>query len=218
MYRKFKQVAGAECEIHVNGPLSIRPDKLYLAIIPAEKKKTVLVKLVLDGLSYSAEVHQKAALAGYAPEYFGGCELPGAPPAHVMEYLQPPADNSDFGWLPLSTFLKKPLLHPSYHAKLRTALLQLVSFLETGGMVHGDFRPNNVMVRTTRTGQLDDQPKLRLIDFDWAGPAGVAQYPVVRNEDIPWPGAAGSNIEAGHDRIMLHNRDVWAILAEDRMD
>jgi hypothetical protein len=47
----------------------------------------------------------------------------------------------------------------------------------------------------------------KLIDFDWAGEAGVAKYPANMNPDIRWPEGAvdGQLIQKAHDLEMLSN-------------
>ena len=46
---------------------------------------------------------------------------------------------------------------------------------------------------------------MRFVDFDWAGKAGEARYPVTRNSALSWaPGSeAGGCIETAHDRFAL---------------
>jgi hypothetical protein len=61
-------------------------------------------------------------------------------------------------------------------------------------MVHGDFRMANIMLKA------GEEEKAVLIDFDWAGKAGEARYPITRNDDIDYPGEPGGSIGAGDDR------------------
>jgi len=66
------------------------------------------------------------------------------------------------------------------------------------GYVHGDIRPNNILV--------DDNEKVYIIDFDWAGKKNVAKYPYFMNhKDINWPHGAspGSKITHVHDLEMI---------------
>ena len=49
--------------------------------------------------------------------------------------------------------------------------------------------------------------ELKLIDLDWAGPAGEAMYPTLLNTvAIQWPDgvAAGNPLEQEHDRELLN--------------
>ena len=44
------------------------------------------------------------------------------------------------------------------------------------------------------------------MDFDWAGIAGVVEYPPHKNPDVEWPGQFGMPILNTHDRQMV---DIW---------
>ncbi|KIO28452.1 hypothetical protein M407DRAFT_242998 [Tulasnella calospora MUT 4182] len=82
--------------------------------------------------------------------------------------------------------------------------------MEEANVVHGDLRPNNVMLEvgsdTTPVCSGEEQGvNLRVVDFDWAGEADKVCYPLQRNEDITWPGDAGTPIKVGHDRILVNN-------------
>ncbi len=64
---------------------------------------------------------------------------------------------------------------------------------------HGDFRPPNILV--------DNDGRVFVIDFQWAGMQGTAQYPHFMNHaEIEWPKGAedGRKIEAEHDKHWLH--------------
>ena len=55
--------------------------------------------------------------------------------------------------------------------RLLKRLEDILDALYADGMVHGDFRMANVMVK------LDEEEKAVLIDFDWAGEAESVKYP-----------------------------------------
>ena len=76
--------------------------------------------------------------------------------------------------------------------------LEVLKKMHKGGYCHGDFRSNNLLVVEGN----DDDVKLYIIDFDWAGEAGVAKYPYFMNHfQITWPDGAcdGELITFDHD-------------------
>jgi len=132
------------------------------------------------------------AAKGLAPKLYGYAKVDGAPTAYVMEYL----DRSE--WETLHRFMNASSIVLS-RAELRKALEDIVSALKSKNYVHGDLRPNNIMIRK----DLSKQPLgLMVVDFDWAGEASKVYYPPGRNPEIKgikWPGKAGGKIEDGHD-------------------
>ncbi|PVF98830.1 hypothetical protein CPB86DRAFT_704246, partial [Serendipita vermifera] len=79
-------------------------------------------------------------------------------------------------------------------------LIRLLEVMKEKKVVHGDFRPVNIMVRES-TGETGLEVKV--IDFDWSGICGEARYPLVRNLEIEWPGRAEELIGADDDGILL---------------
>lgn len=80
--------------------------------------------------------------------------------------------------------------------KLVERLKEAASLLESANMVHGDLRKPNILV---------EGEKIRIIDFDWAGTAGEAKYPICLSEAVDWHENAGVNytIEHAHDQHMV---------------
>lgn len=77
---------------------------------------------------------------------------------------------------------------------------QALDTLHRAGFCHGDFRAPNLLVKE------DDDCKICLLDFEWAGPAGRAKYPLMMNHvDIEWPDGAisGGIIQEEHDTCWL---------------
>ena len=73
----------------------------------------------------------------------------------------------------------------------------VLEMMHDGGYCHGDFRSNNLLVV-----QEEDDERLYIIDFDWAGKAGEAKYPYFMNHfHINWPEGArdGKLIKPEHD-------------------
>lgn len=215
VYKTYKKDDGTDEQFEFLGPLSNRPRKLFLAKL-SSSEVLVLVKIIPrhHNSTYGVSVHKKAAELGFAPRYFGYSELPGALPAHVMEFLPSPDDNTKPGWVPLHKLFESGTT-TVYGHQIRASLQETVAALERNGMVHGDFRPPNVLIYTLG-GNIPAVPiQLKLVDFDWSGPVGEVFYPVVRNEDIRWPGAPGSPIGSNHDRIMLDDAAVWPFIASE---
>jgi hypothetical protein len=152
-----------------------------------QSEQQVFVKLIA-GSQYGTSAHQKMAEAGYAPVLHGIVEVKGAPTAYIMNYLSP-----NQGWKSVHEYIvrnKRGLELDEFDDLLRV--------MEGANIVHGDLRPNNVMMR-----KKDDKLELKVIDFDRSGLSGEVEYPPLRNENIPWPDKAGSPIIIGHDRTLL---------------
>nr|VWP00791.1 Phosphate:H symporter (Phosphate:H symporter, variant) [Ganoderma boninense] len=75
-------------------------------------------------------------------------------------------------------------------------------------LVHGDVRLPNIVVAVDANANADDvgQPvRAMLVDFDWAGAEGVAQYPLHLSPNAGWVEGVGDYglIRAAHDRAMV---------------
>lgn len=151
----------------------------------------LLVKLVA-GDRYGVDAHRKLAEAGFSPVLFDVVKVKGAPAAYIMEYI-PSSD----GWDTLYDYAKK---HQDVTSHIQSPLKQITDFMEKENIVHGDLRPNNILVRQAVSSQALE---LKVVDFDWAGVAGEARYPWRRNEGISWPAGPGEPILPGHDYALL---------------
>ena len=87
-----------------------------------------------------------------------------------------------------------PWYNPSSDQK--KLLLDASRCLEESGLVHGDIRAPNVLM-------VGDG--IRILDFDWAGKAGEARYPVALSEGVQWhkDAGAGKPIHVEHDQHMV---------------
>ena len=150
----------------------------------------IVVKLV--SCSYLQQVHEYLAAKGLAPKLYGYAKVDGAPTAYVMEYLDPSE------WKTLHRFMNASSTVLSC-TELRKALEDIVRVLKSKNYVHGDLRPNNIMIHK----DLLKQPLgLMVVDYDWVGEASKVYYPTERNPEIKgikWPGEAGGKIENDHD-------------------
>jgi len=155
-----------------------------------DKGGDIVVKFVED---YGEDVHRLLAKEGYAPQlfYFGQIDSTDGAPTYgslrmvVMEYL------------PGATVAKL-----QEQGSLRdldglvTALQGVMKLLHDRGYVYGDLRSPNVIIMEDYT--------VKLIDFDWAGKAGIARYPFSISRVIKWPDGvkAGGLITEEQDRTM----------------
>lgn len=173
-------------------PVASDPERnlLFLATSTGLSHK-LLVKLVSDD-QYGVDVHRKLAGAGLAPPLFGVARKDGAPTAYVMEYLSP-----DDNWDTLHQYVKD---YPDESSRIYEPLSRMIDIMEKENIVHGDLRPNNILIRDPDG---TEEPELKIIDFDWAGVGGEVRYPQRRNENIPWPAGPGERILTGHDRSLL---------------
>ncbi|KAG1887287.1 hypothetical protein F4604DRAFT_1675279 [Suillus subluteus] len=80
-------------------------------------------------------------------------------------------------------------------------IAQKLEYLHQNGLVHGDIRDINIMVKK------DGSSGIKLVDFDWSGKIGEIRYPmnVYRGEHLWRPDGAedGQLIMAEHDVQML---------------
>lgn len=86
---------------------------------------------------------------------------------------------------------------------LRTVEAALERAHDATGMVHGDVRPPNCLVR--RDAKVAGSWEVRFVDFEWAGREGEATYPAFLNPDIPWPEGVGygKQLQRAHDSKLL---------------
>ncbi|KAG2423370.1 hypothetical protein HYH02_015342 [Chlamydomonas schloesseri] len=151
-------------------------------------ENAVVVKLCRK---YGVPAHQAWAGLGLAPQINFVEQLPGGWILIEMEWLPEPE------WRQLSDLQQG--------AELEEALAAVREALECAhtetGMVHGDVRPPNCMVRRSSSNGWE----VRFVDFEWAGDAGQATYPACLNPDIPWPDgvAYGTQLQREHDIKLL---------------
>lgn len=169
--------------------------------MPNQDDTTVIVKLIQS--SYGFDIHRSLAEAQLAPQLIGESRMEGAPVAVVMEYLDPRE------WITIFDLFAKhtgPALLAA-HSIVKPAIESMLKHLELNRMVHGDLRPNNILVKVSpygppvRTDQ--DQAIIKVVDFDWGGPEGQVFYSIARNPRISWPGVDGGCIVQGHDNQLV---------------
>jgi hypothetical protein len=157
-------------------------------VSPTQPGGPWLLKLVRG--AYGSDAHAAAVTEGHAPALLGVARLPGGWTAVVMAALAA-AD----GWREYTARAEEE----------RTAATAAYNkALRAHGNVHGDLRPPNVLVR----GGGGRGVEVAFLDWDWAGPAGAATYPLGLNPDIKWPEGAGPGavVTAQHDAAMLADK------------
>jgi len=158
---------------------------IFDATLGGEK---VLAKVVFR--SYGKDVHAHLATREMAPQLYGTSSAEDCASVVVMELLGD-------GWVTLFHYRENDFrqgIQEPFKGKLLKRLEDILDCLSANGMVHGDFRTANVMLKP------GEEEKAMLIDFDWAGEAGRAMYPITRSQGFHYPGNAGGPIEAKHDR------------------
>ncbi|KAG2484496.1 hypothetical protein HYH03_016725 [Edaphochlamys debaryana] len=160
-------------------------------------ERRVLIKFV-EG-RYGAQVHRAWHGAGVAPELLEARRLPHSSYTMVvMELL-----GEEEGWMSPSSV--PPTGREGLVEAVRNALqtAHATPLLEGQGKgVHGDMRRPNIMVKTPGPG---GRWLVRFIDFDWAGPADVATYPLVAlSRSIPWP----AGVEPGATMLQEHDTQL----------
>ena len=152
--------------------------------------ESVLAKVVFR--PYGKDVHAHLAAQRMAPQLYGTSDVQGLASVVIMEPLEG-------GWVTLFDYLyhwRRSGIYSGSRDRLLKRLEEMLDCLEAGGMVHGDFRRENIMVKP------DEEEKAVLIDFDWAGDAEKVRYPVTRSDGFGYPGYPGGLIGADHDRLL----------------
>jgi hypothetical protein len=148
----------------------------------------VLAKVVFR--SYGKNVHTHLAAKHMAPRLYGTSDVQGVASVVVMGLLED-------GWMTLFDYREnrhRNGIPDDARRRLVERVEEILDCLETGGMVHGDLRMANIMLKA------GEEEKAVLIDFDWAGRVGEARYPITRSDDLGYPGRPGGPIGAGDDR------------------
>jgi hypothetical protein len=149
---------------------------LAKAKVAGDEEEEVLIKLVQG--NYGEDAHCIAAENGLAPKLYGQASFDGAPTAYVMEYL-----SKGQGWQhPQRHLIRLPT--SGHFNKLEAEIHRFLRLLEEYNLVHGDLRSINMFIHVQ-----GDNVELRVVDWDWAGIQGDAQYPVDVNPaaDLGFP-------------------------------
>jgi serine/threonine protein kinase len=148
----------------------------------------VLAKVVLR--PYGNNVHAHLAAQDMAPRLYGTSHVHDIAGVIIMEFMEN-------GWITLFHYRNHRFpdgIPEDRKSRLLKRLEEILKYLYDGGMVHGDFRMANIMLKE------GEEEKAMLIDFDWAGEAGKVSYPVTRSDGFGYPGKPGGFIGATDDR------------------
>jgi Phosphotransferase enzyme family len=148
----------------------------------------VFAKIVLR--SYGKGVHAHLAAHDMAPRLYGTSDIQDIASVVVMGLLGD-------GWMTLFDYRNnrhRNGIPGDRRGRLLQRLEEILDYLGAEQMVHGDFRMANIMLKP------GEEEQAVLIDFDWAGEAGKAKYPVTRSDGFGYPGEPGGLIGAGDDR------------------
>ena len=154
---------------------------------------------------YCQQAHEFCASKGRAPKLYTVESYPGGWYMVVMDDIRK-------DYVSLFDFIDVQSESQDY-ADVRNSLSEEISAflsdLHQQGLVHGDIRNTNIMVR--RSGS-DVAGAFQLLDFDWSGRIDEARYPLdINTTTVKRPdGVAGNNlIEAAHDIQMLEY--IWNV-------
>ena len=132
---------------------------------------------------YGVDVHRWCADNGFAPQLIAYQDLPGGWSMVIMEFL-------DQSWMPIMKMKTRP-------DRLADEIFSTVIKLHENGMVHGDLRDTNLLVKQHGV------PEFMLIDFDWAGYSGKVMYP--RHVNISPTLGRPDGVEDGKPISVDHN-------------
>lgn len=131
--------------------------------------------------SYNIELHRWCAERGLAPP--------------VIAYM-----NGDGRHLILMEYAESfQIASQSPNSSTISLVSEKLSILHAGGWVHGDCRPNNVLIS-------NDRQTVWFIDFDFSGKEGVSVYPPFLNmTDIRW----AEGVSFGQPLHRAHDLHFW---------
>ncbi|KAK7437510.1 hypothetical protein VKT23_018582 [Stygiomarasmius scandens] len=139
---------------------------------------------------YNVHAHQLLAGAGLAPKLYRHASLKGGHIMLVMEHVE--------GQMAAQLWLKNGRLPQSVYTDIDKA----IQLLHREGIVHGDLRLQNIMVRKDAD---ENEWHALVIDFEWAGRDGVVRYPASLTKLEVWAADVGAyrKITKAHDLHML---------------
>ena len=146
--------------------------------------ENVVVKFVRD--HYGDKVHRFLAGKNLAPKLHLCERLVGGWYVVIMGKVE--------GRL-LNGYMSDDTLDPYIKESLNSAVQEM----HKNRMVHGDLRPQNILIT--------DKSSPVILDFDWAGMEGEATYPAELNETCHWHKGvkARGKIEKEHDQYQINN-------------
>lgn len=143
---------------------------------------------------YSVEAHQWLASRDLAPRLWQHKETPS-------------------GWIVIAMEFSRYSMYSGLHLskgeqeKVCSKVTMVLKEFHDQGFVHGDIRGLNLLVDCDSLAPNDAKDvRIHLVDFDWAGKAGEAKYPIgINTETVKRPDGVGGGvlITREHDEIMV---------------
>jgi RIO1 family len=180
-YPRRAKIGGAEMEFEYTECLGGRVARRMVFLAKRSDNGGPIVVKFTD--SYSEDVHKALADAGLAPTLHDIQDVSGLRMV-VMDFVDTARmwNNEE---------------HQSKPA-LTDELERVLEVLERNNFVHGDLRAPNVLVD-------DDNSKISIVDFDWAGTVGEVTYRKIPNPELSWLRGSelGAPITVEHDQHMI---------------
>jgi len=120
-----------------------------------------------------------------------------------------PLTSGASGWITLYE-LQQRGTHIGHQVGIKRVLDQILEIMAAEGVVHGDLRSPNFMIKVRdNRPEVGDDGKyyIQVIDFDWAGESGNVRYPLSRNSQLTWPAPRDAPILPQHDAATV--ADWW---------
>lgn len=127
-----------------------------------------------------------------------------------MENLPPPTQQAP-GWLPLGDLALE--VAPDLLGPICDSIMAFLDELKTQNIVHGNLRPDNIMVGMENSHALKKPVRIKVVDYEWAGIYGEACYPLDREEE-GYEGRPGDFIGPQDDIQMYKN---WKASTESKI-
>lgn len=165
-------------------------------------------------IEYGREVHYLMTQKGFAPILYGVESVNIGSEQWLMVVME---DVSKLENIELLDVVLDPESLTEQHRNLEREALD---YMHNLGLVHGDFRNNNLLVgnETVRgvNGTKIIIPRVFIVDFDWAGRQGVVKYPHSLNREVPWRAGIVENGEIQReDDLHFHNRRYRHLIEAD---
>ncbi|KAI0737465.1 hypothetical protein C8Q80DRAFT_324160 [Daedaleopsis nitida] len=152
---------------------------------------------------YSADAHRAAHKAHFAPALRAVNQVY----AWIMVVMDDVSEDYTNTMHDLCAREQTPVAPAVPPATVRILVKEKLAELHAAGLVHGDVRSINVLVRNKEATSVPPGRDVLLVDFDWAGPEGETTYPRGMNPAITRPvdSAGGEKITSDHDIWMAEH-------------
>lgn len=158
----------------------------------SETKEDLIIKFTKR---YSESAHRFLADLGHAPNLKAINVISDGWQMIVM-------DSSPY----IRLYDLNPILNNTTKLAIKQKVKDVTEKLHLKDIVHGDIRQANILVDKITLGSCPEGICLHLIDFDWAGKVGTAEYPMeVNTQTVQRPAdvAGGTLVTKSHDLQMI---------------